>query len=296
MRIAIATYAGRPEQFADDDVLTGVLRDRGLDVDQPAWDDPGMDWGAYDLVVARSPWDYTSRLDEFLEWTDRIGDRLENPPAVIRWNSDKHYLADLFAMGVDVVETTYVEPGEPAPAVEAEIVVKPAVSAGARDSGRFGPASADAARALIDRITSAGGTAMIQPFVASVEERGETAVVLIAGEVSHVLRKASILRPDEVAPVRTDDPLGVAEVMYDPELVVPGAATSEELRQASRVRDAVRDRFGTIPLVMRVDMLGSADGGPVLLELEAIEPNLYFDQVPAGAERLAEAIIARAAG
>ena len=296
MRVAIATYAGRPEQFADDDLLTALLRDHGVDADQPSWDDPRVDWDVYDLVVARSPWDYTSRLDEFLEWADRVGERLENPPAVIRWNSDKHYLADLFAQGVDVVETVYVEPGEPAPGVDSEIVVKPAVSAGARDSGRFGPASADAARALIERITARGGTAMIQPFVASVEERGETAVVMIAGEVSHVLRKTSILRPDEVAPVRTNDPLGIAEVMYDPELVVPGAASAEELRQAARVRGAVRDRFGAVPLVMRVDMLGGADGGPVLLELEAIEPNLYFDQVPEGAERLAEAIVSRASG
>ena len=296
MRVAIATYPGKPEQFADDDVLCALLRERGVEAEQPTWDDASTDWDAYDLVVARSPWDYTWRLEEFLTWTDRVGDRLENAPAVIRWNSDKHYLADLFAMGIDVVETTYVEPGEPAPEVVSEIVVKPTLSAGARDSGRFGPASSGAARDLIERITGDGRTAMVQPFLESVEQLGETAVVLIAGEVSHVLRKASILRPDEVAPVRTDDPLGVAEVMYDPELVVPGAATSEELRLASRVRDAVSGRFGAVPLVMRVDMLGGADGGPVLLELEAIEPNLYFDQVPEAGERLAEAIVARAAG
>lgn len=294
MRIAIATYAGRPERFADDDVLAGLLRERGVETEQPPWDDAAADWGAFDLVVARSPWDYTWRLEEFLAWADRVGERLENAPAVIRWNSDKRYLADLFAMGVDVVETSYVEPGAEPPPIESEIVVKPSVSGGARDSGRFGPASADAARELIASINADGRTAMVQPFVASVERLGETAVVLIAGEVSHVLRKGSILRPDEVAPVRTGDPLGVAEVMYDPDLVVPGAATAEELRLAARVRDATRERFGAVPLVMRVDMLGGSDGGPVLLELEAIEPNLYFDQVPEAAERLAGAIVARA--
>ena len=117
MRVAIATYPGKPEQFADDDVLCALLRERGVEAEQPTWDDASTDWDAYDLVVARSPWDYTWRLEEFLTWADRVGDRLENAPAVIRWNSDKHYLADLFAMGIDVVETTYVEPGEPAPEV-----------------------------------------------------------------------------------------------------------------------------------------------------------------------------------
>ena len=112
MRVAIATYPGKPEQFADDDVLCALLRERGVEAEQPTWDDASTDWDAYDLVVARSPWDYTWRLEEFLTWADRVGDRLENAPAVIRWNSDKHYLADLFAMGIDVVETTYVEPGE----------------------------------------------------------------------------------------------------------------------------------------------------------------------------------------
>lgn len=296
MRVAIATYSGRPEQFADDDVLAGILRDRGLGVEQPTWDDPDTDWDSFDLVVARTPWDYTARLDEFLAWTDRVGERLENPPAVVRWNSDKRYLGDLAAMGVATVETTYVAPGDDLPPVEREIVVKPSVSAGARDSGRFSPASAAAAAELIERITGAGRTAMVQPYVSGVEERGETAVVLISGEVSHVLRKGAILAPDEVAPMRVGDPLGVAEVMYDPGLVVPGEADDAEIALAKRTREAVRERFGVVPLIMRVDMLTGDDGEPVLVELEAIEPHLYFDQVPEGATRLADAIVARAGG
>ena len=296
MRIAIATYVGRPEAFADDDVLAAAVRERGAETDQPAWDDPDVVWDAFDLVVARSPWNYTWHHDDFLRWADGIGDRLENPPAVIRWNSDKRYLADLGEMGVPVVETTYVAPGEEPPPIEREVVIKPSVSGGARDSGRFGPASAGAAAELVARITSDGRTAMVQPFVPSVEHRGETAVAMIAGEVSHVLRKGPILQPDEVAPVNPDDTLGVATKMYDPELVLPSNATAEELRLAARVREAVRQRFAATPLVMRVDMLEGGDDEPVLLELEAIEPNLYFDQVPEAAERLADAIVSRAAG
>ena len=294
MRIAIAGFTGRPPEFRDDELLVERLAELGVEAIAPAWDDPSVDWGAFELVVARSPWDYTWRRDEFLTWAERIGDRLENAPGVIRWNSDKHYLADLAEAGVPVVATGYVEPGEAAPPVESEIVVKPTISGGARDTGRFGPESAATARELIARITGAGRTAMIQPYLESVEASGETAVIMVAGEVSHVLHKAALLSPDEIAPVRTGDALGVAEVMYDPELVRAGAATESEIGLARSVIGAVRDRFGHAPLCARVDMLQAADGTPVLLELEAIEPNLYFDQCPEAADVLAAAIRERA--
>ena len=135
---------------------------------------------------------------------------------------------------------------------------------------------------------------MIQPYLQSVEGSGETAVVMVDGEVSHILRKGSMLRPDEVAPVRLDDELGVAEAMYDPELVLASSAAADELELARQVIDEVRRRFATTPLYARVDMLRDADGDPVVLELEAVEPNLYFDQAPGAAERLADAIVDRA--
>jgi len=295
VRVAIASFTGKPAEFGDDEMLVGLLRERGVDAASPAWDDAAADWDSFDLVVARSPWDYTWRLSEFLAWADSIGERLENPPAVIRWNSDKHYLADLSAAGLPVVETAYVEPGEPAPAIDREVVIKPAVSGGARDTGRFGPGSAAEAVELIERIGARGEAAMVQPFVPSVESSGETAVILIAGELSHVLRKGALLAPDEVAPVREGDALGVAEIMYDPGLVVAGTADDDEIELAHRILAEVRQRFSRTPLIARVDMLRDADGSPLLLELEAIEPNLYFEQGPGAAERLADAIVARAA-
>ncbi len=295
MRITVATFEGMPAEFGwEDQLLLGKLRERGAEVAYVPWTDADTDWSSPDLVVARSPWDYALRHGEFVEWVRSVRAPLENSPALIEWNSDKHYLGDLGDDGVPVVETTYVHPGEPAPAIVTEVVVKPTVSAGARDTGRFGPASAEAGRALIERICARGGTAMVQPFLPTVETTGETAVVTIAGEVSHVLRKAPVLRPDEVAPVR-EDGLGVAERMYDPGLVVAGEADADEIELAGRTLGAIRRRFVTTPLIARVDMLRDPSGRPVLLELEAIEPNLYFDHAPEAADSLADAIIARAA-
>ena len=117
---------------------------------------------------------------------------------------------------------------------------------------------------------------MVQPFHPSVDSAGETAVLCIDGEPAHVLRKGAVLRPDEVAPIR-DDALGAAEVMYDPELVVPGAATEDELELAREIVAEVERRFDYLPLYARVDMIRDADGAPLLLELEAIEPNFYLE-------------------
>lgn len=293
MRVAIASCAAVPPQFDDDAMLTRALAERGADATSVHWDDPGADWDAFDLVVIKSTWDYARRRDEFLRWCEGVGPPLHNRADVVRWNSDKHYLADLAADGVPAVPTAYVGPGDSLPRLEGELAVKPSISAGGRDSGRFNPSAHGEAVALIEAIRASGRTAMVQPYQASVDELGETAVLCLDGEPAHALRKRAVLRPDEVAPVR-DDALGAAEVMYDPELVTADAAAADELELARHVNELVGRRFGYLPLYARVDMIRDRDGRPMVLELEAIEPNFYLDQVPATARLAAAAILARA--
>jgi len=297
MRVTVATFQGMPPEFGGNDrMLLEKLRDRDIDADYVPWDEAGADWSSQDLVVARSPWDYALRHDEFIGWVRSVRAPLENDPALIEWNSDKRYMGDLRGGGVAVVETAYVAPGDPIPAIEREVVIKPTISAGARDTGHFGPESAAAGRDLIARIQDRGSTAMVQPYVPTVETTGETAVVTFAGEISHVLHKRAVLGRHEVAPIREDDELRVAESMYDPDLVLAGEADEDELALARRTLEAIERRFSATPLVARIDMLRDESGAPILLELEAIEPNLYFEQAPGAADRLADAIVARAAG
>lgn len=294
MRIALATYHGISEQFDEDRLLAEALRGRGAQPSSLRWDDADADWQAFDLVVIRSTWDYTQRLEQYLTWTESVGERLRNAPALVRWNSDKRYLGDLAAAGVPVVPTRYVSPGGPLPALDGEIAVKPAISAGGRDTGRFSPPVHDEARRLIERIRGGGRTAMVQPYLESVDRDGETALVYIAGELAHVLRKRAVLAPDQVAPVR-DDALGAAEAMYDPHLVRVSSAEDDEVKLAQEVVDHLRRRFGAIPLITRVDTVRDGGGLPCVLELEAVEPHLYLTEAPATVERLADAIISEAA-
>lgn len=293
MKIALATCSVMPSEFTDDQLVISELSQLGAEVTYEPWD-AELDWTAFDVVGVRSPWDYSRRRDEFVTWAESVGPGLHNSAPLLRWNSDKTYMGDLETAGLPVVETAFVEPGSDWSGSDAEVVVKPSISAGGRDTGRFTPALLDDARALIETIHASGRTAMVQPFQPSVDEIGETALVFIDGRFTHSLRKRSVLQPDEVAPVRTTD-LMVAEAMYDPDLVVSGAYEPDELELAEQIVGFVGERFGYVPLYARVDMLRDAKGVPVLLELEAVEPNLYFNQAPKAAADLAQAILRRVA-
>ena len=168
----------------------------GIDSDWVVWDDPRLDWSVYDAVVIRSTWDYHHAPERFLGWCDHVGSvtRLVNPAPVARWNAHKRYLVELARAGVPVVPTGLVErdSDEPLAAVAArhgwdEVVVKPAVGAGAEGAARLrvdDPAAERAFTALRAR-----GEVLVQPYVHEIERSGEVSVVLIAGEVTHAVRK-----------------------------------------------------------------------------------------------------------
>jgi len=283
VRVAFATCSEFPQGSPDDAQAAAALG-----ADAVVWNDQAVDWGAYDRVILRSTWDYTFGVDAFLEWCRAVGrERLRNSADVVAFNADKRYLSELSCPSVP---TAFVAPGERMPTLDGEVVVKPNVSAGARNTGRFGVALAEEARALVERIHASGRTALVQPYQRSVDSHGETALVFIAGELSHELHKRPVLAPDEVAPV-IEGPLAVARAMLDENLVVARAAADDERALARAIIAEVSERFG-VPLYARVDMVREDGGRPVLLELELIEPRLYFEQAPGAAGRFAAAVLA----
>src|SRR5207248_2241983 len=115
MAIALATCAEVPELDEDGPALVAALAARGVEGIPAVWD-AEVDWNRFDLVVVRSAWDYAERRGEFLDWAARLP-RVLNPPPVLRWSTDKRYLAELEAAGVPDVPALYleeaVEPVEP---------------------------------------------------------------------------------------------------------------------------------------------------------------------------------------
>lgn len=185
-RIALATYDPGPKPSKDRDlpVLVEALRAAGADAVGVPWDDAGTDWGAYDLVLIRSTWDYSWRPAEFMAWAERTAKatRLANPVQVVRWNTDKRYLGDLAAAGVPVVPTRYLAPGDPADLPDDhEYVVKPTSGAGARFAARYTPDEHETAVRQLERMHAEGLTAMVQPYLTNVDVSGERALLFFGG-------------------------------------------------------------------------------------------------------------------
>ncbi len=246
-----------------------ALRESGLDVDYVRWDDLAVDWAAYDLAVVRSCWDYAWRREEFLAWADAVP-RLRNDAAVLRWNTDKTHLRDLERAGLPVVPTVW-DPTDAAELADAgEWVVKPSVSAGSRDTARWTDPADVLAHAAALR--GAGRTAMVQPYLASVDDAGETAMLFLGGEFSHTVRKGPLLGRGE----------GVRQDRDSRRDLRPGTATPAQREVAQAVLDAVPSlvRDAAPLLYARIDLVADAAGAPVVLELELTEPSLFLPQAP----------------
>ncbi|MFE2924183.1 ATP-grasp domain-containing protein [Streptomyces goshikiensis] len=282
-RVALATDAFGRARDAELPVLVAALRERGVDATAADWDDPAFDWAAQDAVVIRSTWDYPGRPAEFLAWAARVGgvSALHNPAEVVRWNGDKTYLTELAAAGVPTVPTRFIAPGEPVELTEGgEIVVKPSVSAGARDSARYTPAQRGAAEAHVRMLHEGGATAMVQPYLERIVD-GERALVFLGGEFSHAMRKG---------PVLTDTGRVDNTRVPHPDLVehVPDAA---ELAVARAALTALATTLAAGPLLYaRVDLALDTAGSPVVMELELIEPNLFLTATEGGVDRFVEAV------
>jgi len=274
-RIALVTTLDLSVPDADDTLLLSHLPESEL----VCWDDPSVNWADYDAVILRSTWNYQDNLDAFLLWAERVSrvTSLYNPLETIEWNTDKRYLADLAERGFPVVPTTFVDPGLDVPLdvvvpLDGHLVVKPSVGAGSNGAKLFNGDEA-AARAHLLALHQAGKTAMIQPYLAEVDEVGETALMYMGGVFSHAARKSAIL----------SRAISSETGIYADENVSPRHASTAERELGDRIVASLPPLAYT-----RVDLLPTPDG-PVVLELELTEPSLFLGLSDGAAQRAATA-------
>ncbi|MFE0906481.1 RimK family alpha-L-glutamate ligase [Streptomyces rochei] len=283
-RIALVTCRPGPRVSVDRDlpVLARALADAGASASVEVWDDAGVDWAAFDLVLIRSTWDYSWRADEFTAWAERCGGatRLANPAAVVRWNTDKRYLADLAAAGVPTVPTSYAAPGE-APGLPDghEYVVKPTSGAGARFAARYTPGEHATAVRQVERMHAEGFTAMVQPYMRAIDTAGERALQFFGGRLLHASRKGAVLAPGT--------PYDARKVAHPG--LEPWTPTAAEVAVAEAALAAVSG--AAEPLYARVDLVDGDDGRPRVMELELVEPNLFLWLHERSLPRVVEAVL-----
>ncbi|TFI57391.1 transporter [Sphingomonas parva] len=249
------------------------LRAAGASVEQRVWTDAG-DLAGFDLVLPLLAWGYPRAHDLWVEtvrgW-EAAGVRLQNPASVLIWNSDKTYLGRLAEKGVPVVPTLYAERLDRALLESAaarfgadRLVAKPQVSAGAWQTIRWSPG---------DPLDGGPqGPAMVQPYLAEIETAGEVSLLFFGGRFSHAIAKRPQPGDFRVQPE------------YDG-VITRHLPRDDEMAAAASVLGAIDERL----LYARIDLVRGA-GGPLLIEIELIEPDLYLGYDPAGGAPFAAAV------
>ena len=265
----------------DDELALEPLAGLGWTVTAVPWRRRDVDWSRFEAVVIRTTWDYHLDADAFLralEAIDASGTRLANPLPLVRWNARKTYLRDLSSRGLPIVPTLWGT-GLTAGDIQRlcgvlgadEIVIKPVISATAYDTYRVGRRHGEDAAAVA--AVFAGREYMAQPFVASIVDEGEISLFYFGGEYSHAIRKTP--RPDDF---RVQEEHGG--------LIVPADPTDGLIDLGRRCLAALDHPT----LQARVDLVRLATGGHALMELELVEPSLYFRMDPGAAGRFARAL------
>jgi hypothetical protein len=302
----VAVSADFPDLRPDWPLVRQALADAGIAASTRVWTDLDARWDDVDLVLANGAWDNIHRPEEFLGWVARVADvtLLANSPDVLRWNLDKRYLAALAEAGVPTVPTTWLSPGPdplseletetetetetenaaaiPLPVGADEFVVKPTISGGGFETARYRSGDRHARRAgrlHVRRLQSAGRTAMIQPYQATVDTHGEAGLIFLGGRYSHAIAKGPLL----VAGA------GPQSHLYEQEQIGALTASATQLETAHLALAAAEQLVGPTTYA-RVDLVSLHDGSPAVLELELLDPALFFETHPAAATRFAQVL------
>ncbi|MFT5822087.1 MAG: hypothetical protein ACI8ZM_003343 [Crocinitomix sp.] len=265
----------------EDQLVQSALEKLNLKVAKKDWADPNFDWSSTKTILFRSTWDYFYRFNEFEPWLNKVSKltQLINPAPQILWNMDKHYMQDLADNGVQIVDGYYIKRGatETLAALHKKLgwtatVIKPTVSGSARHTYRLNPENYAAHEVLFAELIQTEDF-ILQPFQKNVLTKGEVSHIVIQGEYSH-----SILKLAKEDDYRVQEEHGGTIHDY--------TANEAEIIFAERTVAAC----DILPIYARVDLVWDNNEQLALIELELIEPELWFRKNEIAADKLAAAI------
>jgi glutathione synthase/RimK-type ligase-like ATP-grasp enzyme len=276
MRVALITGAEMAKPDPESYLLIQELDHLGIASELISWRAP-LDWSLFDLIIIRTPWDYFLHLEEFLSWVEAVEkvSKVLNSSRILRWNSHKKYLKELSSLGIPTVPTVWVKQNQESlglfDSIEWQtVVVKPAVSIGA--VGALKGASKDShVREHFEQELKKGDV-MIQPFLESISDFGELSLIYFNGIYSH-----SILKKPQNGDYRVQDSYGGTNALFNSAL------------ETQQIGTQVIACLPDISLYARVDLVKYQDQW-LLMELEAIEPELFLPIAPQAAKNFAKAI------
>jgi len=301
--ILFATASAWANGIPEDAPVFEILKSRGLEPRFAIWDDPAVRWDEARGVVIRSIWDYHRKEAQFRAWLDRLegeGIDVRNPVPMIRWNMDKHYLRDMADAGAAIPATRWFARGQK-PSMAAlmaecgwrRAVIKPAVSAGARDTWVVDAAqrrgddregglflSVEGSEARLHELLERHAM-LIQEYLDVIETDGEWSLLWFRGAFSHAIVKRP--RPGDFR----------IQVQHGGiyEAARPTDAMIETARQWSAIAArACNPPCHTVATYERYDFVVHPERGPLLMEAELIEPHLYLSYGSGATERFAMSV------
>ncbi len=267
--------------LTEDQLVSEALTSKGFRVTRKSWDDPNFDWKKTRFALFRATWDYFHRFLEFKVWLNRVKQqtRLLNSSEILLWNIDKHYLLDLAAAGVPVVPTLIAEAKSNGSLLEfydksqyAEAILKPAISGSARHTYRLRRDNIEEHAELFEQLIQKEAM-MLQPFQERILTEGEVSLIYFGKTFSHAVRKRA-----KKGDFRVQDDFGGTLHDHDPD--------AEELS----IAEAALDACPSLPIYARVDLVRNETNEPLVMELELIEPELWFRRDNEAASKLADTI------
>ena len=268
--------------FAYDDMAFEPLKTHGWLAEQVSWRKPDVDWSQFAVVVVRSTWDYQSDAPAFIKCLEQIeasSAQLENPLALIKWNISKDYLRDMQQQGINIVPTLWFESFDLQQVLQGfahfavdTLVIKPLISANADYTYQLTTQSLSAMQAQLAQ-EFAQRPFMLQPFLSAIVEEGEYSLFYFAGHYSHAILK----RPKN----------GDFRVQEEHGGVLQSITPCEDMLTCAR------HALASLPadaLYARIDLVRHASEF-ALMEIELIEPSLYFNMDPQAAQRFADAFV-----
>jgi len=266
--------------YTYDELLVEPLAERGWSVNFVSWRDGNIDWDEFEVVIIRSPWDYQDDPALFmkvLEEIDSSGARLENSLEIVKWNINKTYLRDMQQRGIKIVPSLWYNNWKKLDTLRElftrldteELVIKPLISANADHTYRLFKNTFEEKSDLLEK-TFRNRPFMIQPFVDSIVTEGEYSLFYFGDEYSH-----AIVKKPEKGDFRVQEEHGGTLHTLEPDT------------KLLELGDKTIQNITPLPLYSRIDFVRLSDKTYALMELELIEPSLYFNMDPESPERFA---------
>lgn len=123
-----------------------------------------------------------------------------------------------------------------------------------------------------------GSAVLLQPYMQSIDDNGETNLIYFDGIYSHAIRKEALLLKDGTVNVPTFNFRAAREADF----------AERQVAEAALAAVMLHLQLDRPLLYARVDLVRNVLGTPEVLELEIAEPSLSLPLASGGADRFAD--------